>query len=137
MAFWKQTHHKKFNKMLPIVPPVNAQSPKDAIANLHEALLFLKQQVKPAEIKNKEYSDSTRKIVMTFQRQFGTTETDGFVGKETAAHLNKILKDNGAFPDPPRPTPTPPPATDQYKLSGKAINVTGVPLTNARVVHRW
>ena len=120
--------------MLPIVPPVNAQSPKDAIANLHEALLFLKQQVKPAEIKNKEYSDSTRKIVMTFQRQFGTTETDGFVGRETAAQLNKILKDNGAFPDPPRPTPTPPPATDQYKLSGKAINVTGVPLTNARVV---
>ena len=85
--------------MVPIVHPVNAQSSKDVIANLHEALLFLKQQVNAAEIKNKEYNDTTRKIIMTFQRQFRLNETDGFVGEQTAIQINKLLREAGAFKD--------------------------------------
>src|SRR5687768_16421601 len=83
----------KYFIMLPIIPPLNAQSPKDAIVNFHEALVFLGHQPNPAEIKNKEYSDSTRKIVMTIQRLFRLNETDGFVGEQTAKQLNQLLKD--------------------------------------------
>ena len=112
--------------MLPIIPPLNAQSPADAIANFHEALVFLGHQPNPSEIKNKEYNDSTRKIVMTIQRQFRLNETDGFVGEHTAKHLNQLLRDKGAFKDEP--------VTEQHTLAGKVITVLGVPLQRARVM---
>lgn len=112
--------------MLPIIPPVNAESLKEAIANLHEALLFLRAQVNPEEIRKKEYNDSTRKAVITFQRQFRLNETDGFIGEQTAIQLNKLLKEQGAFDN----------ETDaeKNKISGKVITVRGVPLDKARVV---
>ncbi|MBC7826536.1 MAG: hypothetical protein H7122_02230 [Chitinophagaceae bacterium] len=112
--------------MLPIIPPVNAQSSKEAIANLHAALLFLRNQVNDTEIRNKEYNDSTRKAVITIQRQFRLNETDGFVGEQTAIHLNKLLKESGAFENEP--------ATENNKLTGKVITVRGVPLKNAKVI---
>ena len=112
--------------MLPIIPPVNSQSSKDAIANLHEALQFLGNPVNPAEIKNKEYNDSTRKIVMTIQRQLRLNETDGFVGEQTAKQLNQLLKEKGAFPVEP--------VLAQHKVSGRAITTRGVLMQGARMM---
>src|SRR5687767_8544672 len=110
--------------MVPIIPPVNAESTKESIANLHEALKFLGFQVEPAEIQNKDYNDTTRRAVITLQGQFHLNETDGFIGEHTANQLNKLLKENGAFDN---ETGT------RNKVKGTVVTITGVPLKGAKV----
>ncbi len=83
--------------MSPILSPINNDSSKESIINLHEALQFLGIQINPAQIQNKDYNDTTRRAVITLQRQFQLNETDGFVGEFTASLLNKMLKEKGAF----------------------------------------
>ena len=112
--------------MIPIIPPVNVRSTKEAIANLHEALKFLGIQINPAEIQNKDYNDTTRKAVITLQRQFNLQETDGFVGELTANHFNKILREKGAFEN-QKPT-------GDNTVKGKVVTITGVPLNIATPV---
>src|SRR5687768_10919431 len=112
--------------MVPIIPPVNAESTKESIANLHEALHFLGAQINPAEIQNKDYNDTTRRAVITLQRKFHLNETDGFVGEHTAHHFNKLLKEKGAFEGEP--------GTGINIVKGRVVNVRGVLLKSAKVV---
>jgi hypothetical protein len=107
--------------MLPIQPPVNPDSSKSAIANLHEALLFLDIRVDAVEVQNIQYGDSTRKLIMTLQRKLQLTEADGFVGAITAARLNDLLKEKGAFND-----------DSNFKISGRVYTNAGVPVAGIK-----
>lgn len=109
--------------MLPIQPPVNPNSSKSAIANLHEALLFLEMRVDAAEVQNIQYGDSTRKLILTFQRKLQLQESDGFAGAITAAKLNELLKEKGAFKD-----------ETGYSISGKVYTNSGVPVGGIKIV---
>jgi len=112
--------------MVPIIPPVNVRSTKESIANLHEALKFLDIHVSPTEIQNKDYNDTTRRAVITLQRQSNLQETDGFIGEITAKHLNKLLKEKGAFGD---ETPK-----GNNTVKGKVVTTTGVSMKDVRVI---
>jgi hypothetical protein len=83
--------------MQPLQAPVNASSKPDVIANLHQALQFLGQQLLPDEVRNRQYSDTTRRAVMLLQRALRLQEMDGFIGEQTAKRLNELLKEKGAF----------------------------------------
>src|SRR5688500_4191725 len=83
--------------MLPIKPPVHNDSNKALIANLHEILTFLGMPPAAAEVKVQAYSDSTKKIVTTFQKDNQLRETDGFVGDITAARLNELVAQQNGF----------------------------------------
>lgn len=108
--------------MLPIQPPVNPDSSKSAIANLHEALSFLDMKADAVEVQNIQYGDSTRKLIQTFQRKMQLQEADGFVGAITAGSLNDLLKEKGAFSD-----------DSNFKISGKVYTNSGVSVASARV----
>lgn len=109
--------------MAPLQPPINPDSSKEAIANLHEALTFLEMKVDAVEAQNRQYGDSTRKFILTLQRKLQLQEADGFVGSITAAKLNELLKEKGAFNE-----------EKKYKVSGRVYTNSGVPVPGIKVI---
>ncbi len=83
--------------MVSIIPPVNPNSTKEAIANLQTGLQILDFAIDAAEFQSQTYNDTTRRAVMKVQRGFNLNETDGFVGEFTARQLNEMLRAKGAF----------------------------------------
>jgi hypothetical protein len=104
--------------MFPIQPPVNTDASKASIANLHAILIFLDMKPADAEVKEKLYGDSTRKLILTFQERNQLKETDGFIGTITAAKLNGLVKDKNGF-------------TSDHTISGRIFTSDGVPVPAA------
>ena len=93
-----------------IIFPLNMNMKRDAVADLHVALAFLKLEVAEEEIKQKRYGKETVAAVHRFQAENEVRET-GKVDKETAHVLNQRLHEAGQLDD-----------FDSYAVRGEIID---------------
>src|SRR4051812_36526514 len=105
----------------------------DAVANLHEALLFIvrTKPLRPSgldadqwkaelatEIAARQFGTRTTKLLNGIEIAFGLPVGE-IVDERTADALNRVLDELGAFRQPPEPhDPPPPPPEFQYLVRG-------------------
>jgi 5-hydroxyisourate hydrolase-like protein (transthyretin family) len=104
------------DKIIKIIFPLNMNMKRDAVADLHAALAFLKLEVAKEEIHDKRYGEETATAVRRFQANNGVRET-GKVDEETAHVLNQMLHDAGSLDD-----------LDSYAVRGQVTNKSEAPV---------
>ena len=117
----------------PPPPPIGPNADRDAIANLHAALLFLIERGHfqlSDEMQNKlrvdrdhtVYGDGTMQTIIAFRQQFGLGPGE-IVDEPTAGALNRALEELGAFEQ-----------SDQLLVEGKVASRISASVGDLRVV---
>lgn len=128
--------------MNPVTPPIKPKDKGDAVANLHEALLFLlnkpdvfsfpprvlhvlKEKIQ-REVSEKVFGEITKGTVLQFQKDHGLVNGTGEVDQPTSDALNSLLNSLGAFNE------QPPQA--KYEVKGRIKASSGHPFKNGIVI---
>ncbi len=82
--------------------PLQLPAQGEAVADLHQALSFLKFEVAQREIEKQSLGRTTRQAVLAFQKQQGLQAT-GQIDQRTSEKLNAVLAKAGYFPTKERP----------------------------------
>ncbi len=90
------------SRVLRISFPIKLLNRGEAVADLHDALRFLKFDIADRESEVQRFGRITRKSVLAFQKKQGLTET-GQVDQETASRLNEALETSDYFSKKKRP----------------------------------